>query len=91
MPGGGTLSIYTGFEEESGLVRIRVSDTGAGMSRDFIRTQLFKPFQTTKKKGLGIGLYQCKEIVELHKGRILVESEEGRGTSFTIELPLKEI
>jgi hypothetical protein len=91
MTGGGTLSILTGLDEESGLIRIKVSDTGAGMSRDFIRNQLFKPFQTTKKKGLGIGLYQCKEIVELHKGRILVESEEEKGTSFTIELPFKEI
>ncbi len=91
MAGGGILSIHTGLDKESGAIRIKVSDSGAGMSRDFIRNQLFKPFQTTKRKGLGIGLYQCKEIVELHKGRIIVESEEGKGTSFTVELPFKGI
>jgi len=88
MPQGGTLSIITESDEETALIRVKVSDTGAGMSRDFIRNHLFKPFQTTKKKGLGIGLFQCKEIVELHEGRISVESEEGKGTTFRVELPL---
>lgn len=88
MPEGGTLSMTTEVDKESRLVRLKVSDTGSGMSKDFIRNSLFKPFQTTKKKGLGIGLIQCKEIMEMHEGRISVESEEGKGTIFTLELPL---
>jgi hypothetical protein len=57
------------------------------MSEEFIQNQLFKPFQTTKKKGLGIGLYQCKEIIAAHGGAIKVRSKQHEGTSFTIQLP----
>jgi len=63
---------------------IRVTDRGCGMSARFIRTELFKPFRTTKKKGLGIGLYQCRKIVEAHGGRIEVNSAEGSGSVFTV-------
>jgi signal transduction histidine kinase len=66
---------------------ISVGDSGAGMSPEQIHS-LFTPFKSTKKKGLGIGLYQCKTIIEAHRGAIYVESEEGRGTTFRIELPL---
>jgi putative PEP-CTERM system histidine kinase len=69
-----------------GQACIRVRDEGCGMSEEFIRTRLFKPFETTKKKGFGIGLYQCKHIVEAHGGRIEVHSEEGVGTEFTVML-----
>ncbi|MBJ6723705.1 XrtA/PEP-CTERM system histidine kinase PrsK [Geomesophilobacter sediminis] len=69
---------------------IRVSDHGCGMSPAFLRTQLFMPFQTTKKKGLGIGLYQCRQIVEAHGGRIEVKSVEGKGSDFTIWFPPPE-
>lgn len=65
---------------------IRVIDHGCGMSARFIRTELFKPFRTTKKKGLGIGLYQCRQTIESHGGRIEVSSEEGKGARFTIWL-----
>lgn len=65
---------------------IRVSDSGCGIPEEFLRTQLFSPFKTTKKKGLGIGLYQCRQIVEAHGGRIDVESTEGVGTVFTVWL-----
>jgi len=67
---------------------ITVSDNGCGMSGEFIEKHLFKPFYTTKKKGLGIGLYQCKSIVEAHGGSIKVKSKEGMGTDFTVYLPL---
>jgi putative PEP-CTERM system histidine kinase len=66
---------------------IRVKDEGCGMSEEFLRKRLFKPFSTTKEKGLGIGLYQCRQIVEAHGGRIEVQSEVGRGSVFTVRLP----
>jgi putative PEP-CTERM system histidine kinase len=69
-------------------VEISVSDNGCGMSREFMEKSLFRPFQTTKKQGMGIGLYHCKTIVEAHGGRIEVESEEGKGTTFRVLLPL---
>lgn len=65
----------------------RVTDSGSGMSAEFIRKDLFKPFSTTKKQGLGIGLYQCRQIIEAHSGRIEVHSEEGKGSVFTVWLP----
>jgi putative PEP-CTERM system histidine kinase len=69
-------------------VEISVRDNGCGMSRQFIEKALFRPFQTTKKQGMGIGLYHCMTIVEAHGGRIEVESEEGRGTTFRVLLPM---
>ncbi|HEX29154.1 TPA: hypothetical protein ENG04_03645 [Candidatus Poribacteria bacterium] len=70
-----------------GFIEIEVEDTGCGMSERFIREELFKPFRSTKKKGLGVGLYQCKNIVEAHGGWIEVRSEIGRGTSFKVKIP----
>jgi signal transduction histidine kinase len=69
---------------------IAVSDNGCGMSKDFIEKRLFRPFQTTKKQGMGIGLYHCKTIVDAHGGKLNVESEEGKGTTFKILLPIKK-
>jgi hypothetical protein len=69
-------------------VKIIVSDNGCGMSPEFVEKRLFQPFASTKSKGLGIGLYQCKAIVEAHGGDIEVESAEGKGTTMTITLPL---
>ncbi len=68
---------------------VRVSDAGCGMDEEFIRTRLFVPFATTKDQGLGmgIGLYQSKQIVEAHGGRLMVESQPGRGSTFTVLLP----
>ena len=57
------------------------------MTPEFMQSSLFRPFQTTKKKGIGIGMFHCKMIVEAHKGRIEVDSEPGQGTTFTILLP----
>jgi putative PEP-CTERM system histidine kinase len=81
----GAVTIRTG--KESGGVCIRVSDTGCGMTEDFVKGHLFKPFRTTKEKGLGIGLYQCKQIVEAHGGTIEVKSEINKGTEFAVFLP----
>jgi signal transduction histidine kinase len=65
-------------------VIVRISDTGCGMDPEFIRKCLFTPFCTTKNDGLGMGLYACKKIVELHEGSIRVSSQMGRGTTFRI-------
>jgi hypothetical protein len=66
---------------------IEVSDTGRGMSEEFLRTRLFKPFSTTKKGGLGVGLAQCRGIVEAHGGTIDARSRPGEGTVFTVRIP----
>jgi putative PEP-CTERM system histidine kinase len=72
---------------ENGWVLLSVEDDGCGMSPEFVANSLFKPFQTTKKNGLGIGLYQSRTIVEAHGGRIEVQSEPGRGSTFRVLLP----
>ncbi len=84
-PGKVIVSVSTSDSE----VCVKISDTGCGMSQDFIEEELFKPFSTTKKGGLGIGMYHCRSIVESHEGRLEVESLEGEGTTFSIYLPLK--
>jgi putative PEP-CTERM system histidine kinase len=75
--------------EKNGWAVLSVSDNGCGMSKEFIEKSLFRPFQTTKKQGMGIGLFHSKMIVEAHHGRIEVESEEGKGSTFKVILPLK--
>ncbi len=65
---------------------LTVSDQGCGMSPEFLQRSLFRPFQTTKKTGLGIGMFQSKMIVEAHRGRIAVASEKGKGTTFQVFL-----
>ncbi len=81
----GEIRILTAINAST--VCLTVSDTGRGMTREFMETGLFMPFATTKKKGLGIGLYQCKTIIEAHRGSIDVESELRKGTVFRISLP----
>ncbi len=83
----GEIAVMSGHTDNWAEISIR--DNGCGMSREFIEKSLFRPFQTTKKQGMGIGLYHCKTIVEAHGGRIEVESQEGRGTTFRVSLPLK--
>ena len=82
----GRIRIETG--QRNGRAVLSVSDDGCGMSSDFLRDSLFRPFHTTKKMGLGIGMFQSKMIVEAHRGDIQVESEPGKGTRFGISLPL---
>jgi putative PEP-CTERM system histidine kinase len=72
----------------SGQAEVEVGDSGAGMSQDYIQTALFKPFQTTKDTGLGIGAYESFQYVRQLGGNISVDSEPGRGTVMTISLPL---
>ena len=83
----GSITIKTEAHEDK--VILSVSDDGCGMSPEFVEKFLFKPFTSTKKKGLGIGLYHCKTIVEAHQGRIEVESQEGKGSTFRVILPVR--
>lgn len=85
MNGEGEITVRT--ELRDGRVACLVTDTGCGMSAEFVRKSLFVPFRSTKKGGWGIGLYQVKEIVEAHRGQIEVESQEGRGTTVTLLFP----
>ena len=84
---GGEVRIETSQSDSWAI--LSVADNGCGMSPGFLRTSLFRPFQTTKKKGLGIGMFQSKMIVEAHRGKIQVASEPGAGTTFQVMLPLK--
>jgi len=72
----------------NGWVVFSISDNGPGMDKEFKEKYLFKPFHSTKSKGLGIGLFQCKTIIDAHKGRIEVESEKWKGCTFTVKLPV---
>ncbi|RXK52930.1 PEP-CTERM system histidine kinase PrsK [Oleiharenicola lentus] len=67
---------------------LETADNGGGIPPEFLSRSLFRPFQSTKKNGLGIGMFQSKMIIEAHGGRISVESTVGQGTSFRIFLPL---
>jgi signal transduction histidine kinase/ActR/RegA family two-component response regulator len=88
MPQGGTLTITT-FSEDN-LLNIRFQDTGAGISPDTL-SEIFDPFFTTKQKtrGTGLGLSLSLKIVKGFGGSIEVESDEGKGSAFTVEIPLK--
>jgi putative PEP-CTERM system histidine kinase len=67
---------------------IEVCDQGTGMSNEFIRGQLFKPFASSKQGGFGIGAYEARELARAMNGRLEVESKEGVGSKFTLILPL---
>lgn len=86
IEGQGMIRIET--RKENGLAVLEVEDTGCGMAPEFVRDSLWRPFRSTKSKGLGIGLFQSKMIVEAHRGTIQVESEPGRGTTFRVLLPM---
>jgi putative PEP-CTERM system histidine kinase len=78
------------LERQSGRAVIVVSDLGHGMSAEFVRERLFKPFQTTKAAGMGIGAYESFQYVQELGGNVTVDSEENLGTSVTMTLPLFE-
>jgi signal transduction histidine kinase len=87
MTTGGTLTLQTG--ENSDGVWVSVADTGGGIPQDQIN-HIFEPFYTTKKKGTGLGLMIVQRIVRAHNGRIELESNVGKGTTFRVWLPLHE-
>ena len=69
---------------------IEIGDTGRGMSADFVRERLFRPFQTTKNSGMGIGAYESYQYVQELGGTILVDSAVNVGTRMRVLLPLHE-
>jgi two-component system NtrC family sensor kinase len=91
MPQGGTLTVSSAVRSDEGVVLIGVTDTGCGIPEEDL-PNIFEPFFTTKTegKGLGLGLSTVYGIVDGHKGTIRVESEVGKGTTFTIELPAQK-
>ncbi|MGJ5819546.1 XrtA/PEP-CTERM system histidine kinase PrsK [Paludibaculum fermentans] len=88
LSSGGRIQIRT--EKAGGNVVLTVVDNGCGMSPEFVRDSLFRPFQSTKQKGLGIGMFQARMIIEAHGGSIRVESETGKGTTFRVSLPVED-
>jgi signal transduction histidine kinase len=86
----GKLTIEAGTAEQDKIF-FSITDTGPGMSEEFQRARLFHPFATTKAKGIGLGLYTCREVVRAHGGQIDVKSGEGTGTTFRVVLPSSQI
>jgi two-component system sensor histidine kinase HydH len=81
----GTINIRTSRDEN--LAKIEFSDSGPGIPEDVL-PKIFEPLFTTKQEGTGLGLPSCKSIIELHGGNISVKTELGKGTTFTITLPI---
>ena len=80
--------VFLNVTAEGVHARFDVIDSGCGMSPDFVRTKLFKPFVSSKPAGFGIGAFEARELVQAMRGRLEVESREGLGSRFTIRLPL---
>lgn len=94
MPRGGRLLIEVRENAATQMAEIRISDSGVGIPLDQLRL-IFEPFYTTKAPdenghgGTGLGLSVCRQIIEQHQGRIRVESKVGKGSTFTVKLPLR--
>jgi signal transduction histidine kinase len=84
MPHGGRLTISARRQEER--IDISVTDTGDGIPRENLQ-HIMEPLFTTKARGIGLGLAMARAIVEKHNGQLAVESEPGRGATFTVSLP----
>ncbi|MFX1598726.1 MAG: nitrogen regulation protein NR(II), partial [Promethearchaeota archaeon] len=87
MPDGGELTIST--KKDGDLVEVSFTDTGDGIPEENME-RLFTPLFTTKAQGVGLGLAICKNIVEAHNGRIELKSKVGKGSTFTVKLPIHQ-
>jgi signal transduction histidine kinase len=94
MPGGGRVAIKIALDAENNMIDLMIRDYGCGIPADKL-PRIFDAFYTTKtgpdasgKGGTGLGLSLCREIIEAHRGRIRVDSSPGKGTAFTLKLPL---
>src|SRR5262249_42093261 len=94
MPRGGRLVLDVTENKRTAMVEVRVIDSGIGIPPDRLRL-IFEPFYTTKEPdehghgGSGLGLSVCRQIIEQHQGRIRVESQIGKGSTFTLKLPTR--
>jgi two-component system, NtrC family, sensor histidine kinase HydH len=86
MPSGGVLTVESRLRSDA--IEVKIVDTGVGIPEGD-RKKLFSPFFTTKKSGTGLGLAITYRIIENHRGRIDVASEQGKGTTFTVSLPIE--
>jgi len=95
MPGGGKLSFSIapatgkGNGRTNGMIAVRIDDTGAGITPEKME-RLFEPFFSDRPHGTGLGLTIARRIIEAHNGHIKIQSEVGKGTSVTVELPLAQ-
>jgi putative PEP-CTERM system histidine kinase len=85
-----TSPVFLDVRAEESHAIIAVADSGCGMSPEFVRNGLFKPFHSSKAGGFGIGAFEARELVRAMGGRLEVESREGLGTRFLLRLPLAE-
>lgn len=85
-----SVTVRTGLERRGtrDFAVVEVEDDGPGMSADFVRRRLFRPFQTTKAEGVGLGLYTARRILRHHRGDVEVHSAEGGGSRVRLLLPL---
>ncbi|RYD06234.1 hypothetical protein N752_04915 [Desulforamulus aquiferis] len=88
MGEGGNLTVETTFLPTRGEVCLEIKDTGCGIPQERIKS-IGVPFYTTKAEGTGLGLSICFSIVDKHKGKIEVQSQEGQGTTFSVILPIE--
>ena len=85
MPNKGVLTI-TGHQKDT-LVEVGIFDTGEGIPKENLK-KIFEPLFSTKAQGTGLGLSVCQSIIEMHKGKIEIESETRKGTKFFVQLPI---
>ena len=81
-------NVEVGLDRDNGFGVTAVLDTGVGMSAEFVRDRLFKPFETTKQTGMGIGVYESTRYVEALGGRVVIDSTTNVGTTVRVLLPL---
>jgi signal transduction histidine kinase len=86
QPGGGKITVSTDCDIDNNEASVSIADTGPGINPNDVE-KLFEPFYTTKEGGSGLGLSICYEIVQQHAGRITIDSQPGKGATFTVWLP----
>ncbi|HSG29411.1 MAG TPA: ATP-binding protein, partial [Candidatus Krumholzibacterium sp.] len=87
---GGSVDLEMGTDGRGGIY-IRVADTGPGFDPSYLETRLFRPFSSTKKNGLGIGLVLCRTLVEAHGGTITIANTDGKGALVSIIIPTSQV
>ena len=87
MPSGGEIELASHLLADDGKIEITISDTGPGIPADKLN-HIFEPFFTTKENGMGLGLAITYKIIKEHGGEIVVRSGEGKGTTFSLTLPV---